>query len=80
MDIDSPPLNGSYRDKFAWALKIILAALVLVATVGSGMLMKHESKIVEHDVKITGVESEIDSLGVKADRIESKLDRLIERR
>ncbi|MFO0839606.1 MAG: hypothetical protein U1D55_13905 [Phycisphaerae bacterium] len=72
MKVDAPPINGSARQKLAWLLGILLT-VILILVLGSGaMLLRHDSKIAVHETRIDGVER---ALG----RIESKLDRLLER-
>ena len=72
MKVDAPPINGNARQKLAWLLGVLLT-VILILVLGSGaMLLRHDSKIAVHETRLDGVER---TLG----RIETKLDRLLER-
>ncbi|MCG3127381.1 MAG: hypothetical protein CHACPFDD_02241 [Phycisphaerae bacterium] len=72
MKVDAPPINGSARQKLAWLLGILLT-VILILVLGSGaMLLRHDSKIAVHETRLDGVERTLA-------RIETKLDRLLER-
>lgn len=70
--VDAPPVNGGARQKLAWLTGIVLTVLVFLAVVSGGVLWAHESKIVVHDTKINAIERFLL-------RIETKVDRLLER-
>jgi hypothetical protein len=70
--VDAPPINGSARQKLAWLLGVLLT-VILILVLGSGaMLLRHDSKIAVHETRLDGVERTLA-------RIETKLDRLLER-
>jgi hypothetical protein len=70
--VDAPPINGNARQKLAWLLGVLLT-VILILVLGSGaMLLRHDSKIAVHETRLDGVERTLA-------RIETKLDRLLER-
>lgn len=58
----TPPLNGSYRQWLAWLLGLLAFGVIVASTVGAGRLINHETRI-------TVVESRFDAIDGKLDQI-----------
>lgn len=72
MKVEAPPINGNARQKLAWLLGVLLS-VILILVLGSGaMLLRHDSEIAVQGIRVDGVERALT-------RIETKLDRLLER-
>ncbi len=73
MQVEKPPVNGNARQKLAWLLGVLCSVLLILTLASGGMLLRHESQIAVHETRIGVVEQMLV-------RIESKLDRLLERK
>lgn len=67
------PFNGTSRQKLHWLIGLIVVVLGSLGTLGATRLWQHDTRLAVHDTQLT-------SMVATVERIEGKVDRLLERR